>query len=73
MAELVYEKIDKFSHDLEVGDEFEIGELHVHIEKIVTNNHDEIVLTLKIIGSTIKKRSKMMLIIPKKLPVTTLK
>jgi preprotein translocase subunit YajC len=73
MAELVYEETLKFSHDLVVGDEINVGGLHAEIEKVVTNHHDDLVLHLKITGATIKKRSKMMLIIPKKTPITTLK
>lgn len=70
--ELVYEETDKFTQDLAIGDEFDIGGLHTQIEKIAINDHDSVVLHLMIIGVTVKKRSKMMLIIPKKLPITTL-
>ena len=70
--DITYEKIDKFSHDLVVGDHIEIGELHSRIEKVMTNDFDQIVLHLKIVGST-KKNAEMVLIISKKLPVTTLK
>lgn len=67
-----YQHVDTFSHMLEEGHEMYVGGLHVSIEKVRTNSHDEMVLDLNITGATVKKRSKMMLIIPKKVPVTTL-
>lgn len=71
--EIVYEKIDKFSEDLKVDDEFRIGDCLVKILRIKTNDKDELVLDLDYIGARFKKRSKMMLIIPKKIPIETLK
>jgi len=73
MAELVYEEKLISSEALMIGDEFKIGDLHVQVERRDTNLHDEMVLHLTVLGVTVKKRSKMMLIIPKKLPIITLK
>jgi hypothetical protein len=65
-------EVDKFSHDLKVGDEFRIGGLLVQIERILTNDHDQRVLFVEIIGASIKKRSKMTLIVPKMVPFSVL-
>ena len=67
-----YEHFDKFSDDLKVGDEMYVVGLHTSIEKVRTNDHDEMVFDLDITGARFKKRSKMMLIVPKKVPVTIL-
>lgn len=67
-----YEHFDVFSNDLKVGNEMYVVGLHTSIEAIRVNDKDEMVLDLDITGSTFKKRSKMMLIIPKKVPVTIL-
>lgn len=71
--EIVYEKIDKFSEDLKVDDEFKIGDCLVKILRVRTNDKDELILDLDYVGARFKKRSKMMLIIPKKIPIETLK
>ena len=73
MDQTVYQKIDKFSNALAVGDVLEICGTHAKIDKISTNDHDDLVLHLTIIKATFKRRSKMMLILPKKLLVITLK
>ena len=70
--EIVYEKIDKFSEDLKVDDEFKIGDCLVKILRVRTNDKDELILDLDYVGARFKKRSKMMLIIPKKIPIETL-
>jgi hypothetical protein len=67
-----YEHMDTFSDMLKVGNEMYVVGLHVSIEKIRINDHDEMVLDLDITGATVKKRSKMMLIVPKKVPITIL-
>ncbi len=69
---LVYEETDKFSESLKVGEDVRIAGLHASIIAIRVNDKDEMVWDLAITGAPIKKRSKMMLIIPKKLPVTVL-
>ena len=71
--EMVYEEVDKFSDDVEVGDDFKIGDVMVTVRQIKLNNHDEFVFHLEIVGAATKKRSKMMLIIPRKTPVQILK
>lgn len=73
MADLIYEKVSTISDNLTVADKIRIGGVHTSIDKIVTNDHDELVLHLTITGASIKKRSKMMLILPKKTPITILK
>jgi hypothetical protein len=72
-VEIVYEKTLQFSENLRVGDQFLIGDLLVDVLAIRKNKKDELVLDLKILGATVKKRSTMMLILPKKTPIETLK
>ena len=50
---------------LSIGDRFEIGGQCVKLAKRSINKHDELVLTLDIPDPIAKKRSKMMLIVPK--------
>lgn len=69
--EIVTEKVDKFSENLKIGDEFRIGGLLVKVLARRANDHDEMVFDLELIGAIFKKRSKMRLIVPKKLPITT--
>lgn len=71
--EIVYEKILKSSEDLKTDDEFRIGDCLVKILRVRTNDKDELILDLDYVGARFKKRSKMMLIIPKKIPIETLK
>jgi hypothetical protein len=49
---------------LSAGDRFEIGGQSVRLVKRETNSHDELVLHLEIPEASVKKRSKMMLIVP---------
>jgi phage FluMu gp28-like protein len=72
MNEIVYEEIKKSSEEFKLGNEINIAGVHCMIHKIVTNSHDELVLHLAIANAKYKTRSQMMLIIPKKIPVTTL-
>jgi preprotein translocase subunit YajC len=67
-----YEKIDKMTEDVKVDDEIRIGGLLCTVTKIRTNDHDDLVWDLDIVGAKFKRRSKIMLILPKKVPVTTL-
>lgn len=62
----------KFTHDMKVGDEFRVGGLLTSIEKIMVNASDELVFNLVLIGVPVKKRSRMTMIIPKKLPIEVL-
>ena len=73
VAELVYEKIDKFSQDLVVDDEFQIGDNLVKLTRKGMNDHGDLIFHLDIVGATVKKRSKMLLILPTKIPIETLK
>jgi len=73
VAEMVYEKIDKSSEDLVVGDEFRIGDVLTKIALKKINDKGDLILHLDIVGATVKKRSKMMLILPTKIPIETLK
>jgi hypothetical protein len=70
--EIVYEEVVKSSQNLEINDAIRVGGVYCRIERIVTNHHDELVLHLVITGATVKQRSKMMLILPKKIPICTL-
>lgn len=72
IMEVVYEEILKASEDLKVGDEFRVGDVLMNVEKVIDNQRGDLVLSLAIVGATIKKRSKSMLIIPKKIPIVTL-
>lgn len=69
----ILEEIIKTSEDIEVGDQINFGGQLVTVERIVTNNHDERVWHLKVDGIKFKSRSKMMVIIPKKIPIITVK
>lgn len=73
MAELVYEEVLINSDDLKIHDEFKIADTQVIVADIGTNRYDQLVLTLGIVGATVKKRNKMTLIIPKKTPMVILK
>ena len=73
MDEAPYEKIDKSTEDLKVHDEFRLGGMLMRVDRVNTNQHDERVLQLEILGARFKSRSKATLIIPKKLQITTLK
>ena len=66
--EIEYKTVDKLSGDLKVGDAFRVGDLLAEIVAIRTNDKDQRVLDLVIVGSKYKKHSTAMLIISKKLP-----
>lgn len=72
MAKLKYIKILKASENLVVGDEMRVGGLCVRIEDVSVNDYDDLILVTTIVGSTVKKRSKLTIIMPKKMPVTIL-
>lgn len=57
--------------EIEVGARIHFGDRLVEITKIVENSHGELVWHVNIVGATTKKRSKAMIIIPKKVPFTT--
>ena len=59
----------QLSEDLKVGDEFRIGDVLVTVTQVLTNDSNERVLHLLIVGAVKQKYSKMMLIIPKKIPI----
>ena len=54
------------TENLKIGDNIIVCGRSTHIDKIGTNGHDERVLNLTIDDALVKKRSKAMLIIPKK-------
>lgn len=62
----------KFTEDVKVGDKFDVGDLKFRVERKSVNNNDEMIFNCEIIGAQYKKRSKAVLIIPKKTPITTL-
>lgn len=68
-----YDEIQKFSGDIAVNDEFVIGGFIVQVDKRTINHHDNIVFDLTIFNMSVKKRSKMLLIIPKRVLVNTIK
>jgi preprotein translocase subunit YajC len=67
------QRIDKSSDKLKVGDMIVVAGMYSRVDKVVVNLHDDMVLHLTIINTTNESRSKMMLILPKKVPVATLK
>jgi len=71
--DIVYEKTLKFSNELIVGDQVEIGEVLAEVIKVKDNLNGDLILHLLIVGATIKRRSDMILILPKKIPITTVK
>lgn len=63
----------KLTENLEVGDCLLVGGVFVNILQIQVNDHDEMVINATIAGAPNKKRSRMTVIIPKKIPVSILK
>jgi hypothetical protein len=71
--EQTVEKIEELSEKIKAGDNVLIAGQHAVIREVLLNNHDEMVWRMDIVDAKFKSRSKMTLIIPKKLSVTTWK
>lgn len=65
--------VAKSSENLEVGDCMLMGGVMTNILKVSTNGRDDLVIIATIAKAPSKRRSEMMLIMPKKIPVYILK